>query len=105
MHSIRFVHLHSWLLALSELFVAEVTQHLRTNPAFGPTIQKLDGVLEKEGIFGGLGQFAGTPFTCFSITKDYECNPHDDPTDYGYGFILWLYPGHEHSSSLLILCF
>lgn len=37
--------------------------------------------------------------SCTLATKDYECNAHDDPNDYGYGFILRLHPGHQHSLS------
>lgn len=38
-----------------------------------------------EGLAKEDGGFAGTPFTQFSITRDYNCAPHDDPNDYGFG--------------------
>jgi hypothetical protein len=54
---------------------------------------KFDKILENEGLVRGVGCFADTPFTCFSMTRDYICGPHDDTIDYGYQIIVWLYPG------------
>lgn len=82
------------MYALSELFAKEMSEHLRI--AFASQMQKFDENLENEGLSGKQGRFASTPFTCFSVTRDYKCDPHDDPTDYGYGIVVWLHPGLNH---------
>lgn len=58
-------------------------------------MKRFDNNLEIEGLEGIEGRFAGTPFNCFSITRD-NCIAHDDPTDYGYGIILWLHPNYGY---------
>lgn len=87
----RFQHPDRSLLALSELFISEITSHI--NAIFGGVLKKFDKNLEVEGLKAGEATFGETPFSCFSITRDFSCFPHDDPTDYGFGFIVWLYPG------------
>jgi len=57
----------------------------------GWAMARFEKILSNEGLPSGEGKFANTRITCFSITKDYKCWPHDDPSDYGYGIIVWLY--------------
>ncbi|KAG0566139.1 hypothetical protein KC19_7G040900 [Ceratodon purpureus] len=87
---VMFSHLNPCLYHLPEVFVKEISDHLRN--AFGPMMDRLDKILLNEGLVEDHGRFGNTPFTCFSITRNYECRPHDDPTDYGYGVLLWLFP-------------
>ena len=85
-----FIHPHESLYALSEIFIQEVSKWLQIS--FPDVMKTLDKNLENEGLLGGEGHFGNTPFTLFSVTRDYYCSPHDDDTDYGYGFIVWFYP-------------
>lgn len=93
----RFVHPKESLYDLSEMFANEMTKHFRF--VFPRLMDRLDKILCNEGLSLDQGGFAKTPFTCFSITRDYECVPHDDPTDYGYGIIVWLYPSKYNTLS------
>jgi hypothetical protein len=52
----------------------------------------LEKKLVNKGLPDGEEHFVGTPFTLFSVTRDYSCAPHDDDKDYEYRFIFWLYP-------------
>lgn len=88
----RFVHPeHPSLYALSELFASELTSCIEAK--HGNIVSMLQKNLEIEGLKNEEARFAGTPFSCISITRDHSCLPHDDATDYGFSFIVWLYPG------------
>jgi len=78
------------MYALSEVFTQKMYCCLKV--AFPGLMENLEKILVTEGLSGTEGLFAGTPFTCLAITRDYLCLPHDDPTDYGYGIIVWLHP-------------
>jgi hypothetical protein len=52
----------------------------------------LSNNLVREGLKGEEARFGGTPFSLFSVTKDYYANPHIDDKDYGFGFVIWLLP-------------
>ena len=85
-----FIHLHKSLYVLLEIFIYEVSKWLQIS--FPDVIKTLDKNFENEGLLGGDGHFGNTPFTLFSVTRDYYCCPHNDDIDYGYGFIVWFFP-------------
>lgn len=89
------------MYALSEVFLKKMYGYLKV--AFPVVMENLKNVLLTEGLDGNDGHFADTPFTCFAITRDYSCLPHDDPTDYGYGVIVWLHPSKFTFFILVIL--
>lgn len=60
--------------------------------SFPEVMKNFEKILTDEGLDTMDGHFGGTPFTSFAITRDYSCLPHDDPNDYGFGIIVWLYP-------------
>lgn len=39
------------------------------------------------------GRMGSTPFTTMGISKDYFTHAHDDPNDFGMGFIMWFLKG------------
>ena len=84
------IHPHESLYALSEIFIQEVSKWLQIS--FPDVMKTFDKNFENEGLLGGDGHFVNTPFTLFSVTRDYYCCPHDDDTDYGYEFIVWFFP-------------
>jgi hypothetical protein len=55
-------------------------------------MNRLSDNLVREGLKGEEARFGGTPFILFSVTKDYSANPHIDDKDYGFGFVIWLFP-------------
>lgn len=86
----RFVQEHRELAHLSEVFIRRMCGYFHT--IFPEAMRDFENILVNEGLHGAHGRFGGTPFTAFAITKDYNCLPHNDPNDYGYGIIVWLHP-------------
>ena len=78
------------LYVLSKIFIQEVSKWLQIS--FLDVMKTLDKNFENEGLLGGDGHFSNTHFILFSVTRDYYYCPHDGDTDYGYGFIVWLFP-------------
>jgi hypothetical protein len=78
------------LYSLFESFASRVGVFFEA--AFLASMKSFYKNLENEGLPKEEGCIRRTPFTCFSITRDYTCGPHDDDSDYGYGIILWLCP-------------
>jgi len=85
-----FVHLNKSLYDLSERFAIEMTIYFQL--AFLGAMARFDKIFSNEGLSSEEGKFANTLFTCFPIIQDYKYCPYDDPSDYGYGIIVWLYP-------------
>lgn len=86
----RFVQPYPELYALSEKFVMKMAHHFEV--AFPEVMANFAKILINEGLNSTEGHFGGTPFTSFAITRDYSCQPHDDPNDYGFGIMVWLHP-------------
>lgn len=80
-----FVHKDGGLYALVEEFANEVCHYLKVS--FMKAMIVLEKNLVNESFLDGEGCFTSTPFTLFSITRDYFCTHHNDDNDYGYGFI------------------
>jgi hypothetical protein len=78
------------LYSLSESFASKVGAFFEA--VFPASMKSFYKNLEKEGLPKEEGCIGQTPFTCFSITRDYTYGLYDDDSDYGYGIILWLYP-------------
>ena len=55
--------------------------------------QHLQNVVQNEGFHNGEVVVERSPFTSFSITRDYNCRPHLDQDDYDLRFIIWLQEG------------
>lgn len=87
----RFKHENKSLYAKSERFVGDITHFL--SDAFPLQMAQLWKNLTTEGLPKVEGVFAQTPFTGVAITKDYNCAPHLDSSDYGFSFVLWLHSG------------
>ena len=87
---IRFAHTNNSVYAVAEEFIKDVASDLRI--AYPEEMENFEKILIDEGLDGEEGRYGGTPFSCFSITRDYNCYPHDDNKDYGFGIIIWLYP-------------
>jgi hypothetical protein len=83
-------HIDMTLYSLFESFASRVGVFFEA--AFLASMKSFYKNLENEGLPKEEGCIRRTPFTCFSITRDYTCGPHDDDSDYGYGIILWLCP-------------
>ena len=47
-------------------------------------------IREHEGVKLGEGWMDNSPFIGISITKDYNCNVHNDTNDFSYCFLIWL---------------
>ena len=55
--------------------------------------KQLEQIKEAEGCDGGDACIGASPFTCFTVTRDYNCKPHIDKDDYDIGFIIWIREG------------
>ena len=84
-----FLQLHPEMYALSNTFLKKMNCYFQI--AFPEVMTHLEEVLINEGFNSVDGYFGSTPFTSFSLTRDYSCLPHDDSTDYGFGIIVWLH--------------
>ena len=57
---------------------------------FSSILCHLYAIREQEGVKSGEGCMGNSPFTGISITKDYNCNVHNDTIDFSYCFFIWL---------------
>ena len=57
---------------------------------FSSILRHLYAIREYEGVKSRDGCMGNSPFTGISITKDYNCNVHNDTNDFLYSFFIWL---------------
>ena len=76
---------------VSEEFASFLSERLRG--VFPTVFEQLEKIKEVEGCDGSEACIEMSPFTCFSVTRDYNCKPHLDKDHYGVGFIIWIQEG------------
>ena len=86
-----YVHPRQECYNLSEDFARYVCGILKRS--YGKLFQHLESIPTAEGFLADDARIGGGPFSSLCTSRDFNCRPHKDEDDYGYGFIFWLREG------------
>ena len=87
----RYKHKVQDCYKVSEEFASFLSERLKG--VFPTVFEQLERIKEAESCDGGDACIGASPFTCFTVTRDYNYKPHVDKDDYDIGFIIWIQEG------------
>lgn len=89
----RYKHRKKDCYKVSEELATFISKRLKC--IFPTVFEQLEKIKEGEGFVSSEASIGFSPFTSFSITRDYNCKPHIDKDDYDLGFIIWIQEGGD----------